>query len=553
MALIKINNLSFHYPQQRIASLDTINLQIEQGEFVVLCGTSGCGKSTLLKQLKRELTPHGEISGDILFNDIPLADLSPRQAASAIGYVLQNPENQIVTDQVWHELAFGLENLGVDSMTIRRRVAEMASFFGIQNWFRKNTMDLSGGQKQLLNLASIMVMQPELLILDEPTSQLDPIAASEFIAILHKLNKELGLTIVLVEHRLEEVYPLADRVIIMDQGRIIANDTPSKAAAALKQLSVHHPMLLGLPTSIRLHHTLGHNDEVPLTIRQGAQWLSQHYEAVDVLPIEVEKQPQEPFVINAEDVWFRYDKNGEDIVRGLQLQVAEGEFLSILGGNGTGKSTSLNLLSGLLKAHRGRIKLFGKALKTYRATELYNGLIALLPQDPTTLLVEKTVALEFQQMTNQTEDIKQVVELLQIEHLLTAHPYDLSGGEQQKVALGKVLLKKPKILLLDEPTKGLDGYSKKILAAILYDLQQHGTTIIMVTHDIEFSAAYCSRCAMFFDGQIVSEAEPVTFYSGNHFYTTAAHRMSRHLFTHTVTMEQIAALCNTQHHVGVHR
>lgn len=552
MAFIKIKDLTFHYPLQTTASLDKVNLEIEEGEFVVLCGTSGCGKSTLLKQLKRELTPHGERSGEVLYNGVAMGDLTDLEAASSIGYVLQNPENQLVTDKVWHELAFGLENLGVDSMTIRRRVAEMASFFGIQNWFRKDTMALSGGQKQLLNLASIMVMQPKLLLLDEPTSQLDPIAASEFIATLHKLNKELGLTIVLVEHRLEEVYPIADRVVIMDQGQIIAHNTPALAAKTLKQLQDAHPMLLGLPTPIRLHHALKSDDSfMPLTIRDGARFLSAHYEAASDEYVATQVTPAQPIVIEAKDIWFRYDKKSEDILRGLSLKVHKGELLSILGGNGTGKSTFLSVVAGLLKPQRGKVKLNGKLLTKYATNDLYNGLLAVLPQDPTTLLVEKTVALEFQQMSTDSLFIQQTVEMLQIQHLLTAHPYDLSGGEQQKVALGKVLLKKPQLLLLDEPTKGLDGYSKKVLASILANLQSQGTTIVMVTHDVEFSAAYSTNCAMFFDGQIVSEAAPVPFFSGNHFYTTAAHRMSRHLFKNTVTLEQIVAHCNQQRKVSI--
>lgn len=550
MAFIEINNLSFIYPTSKTPILHQIDLKINRGEFVVLCGTSGCGKSTLLKHLKRELTPHGKSEGEILFEGIQLQELSQRQAASEIGYVLQNPENQIVTDKVWHELSFGLENLGMDTMTIRRRVAEMASFFGIQNWFRKNTSDLSGGQKQLLNLASIMVMQPKLLILDEPTSQLDPIAASEFIATLQKLNKELGLTIILVEHRLEEVYPIADRVVIMDNGQIIANDEPANAAKELRFVNKEHPMLLGLPTPIRVHHGTKSTDTAPLSIRDGSMWLSKNYEEGHQAIKPYEKATTEP-ILSVRDLWFRYEKHSEDIIRGLSFDLHKGGFLSILGGNGTGKSTSLNLITGILKPHRGKITLLDKALKKYSNNELFNGLIAMLPQDPTTLLVEKQVILEFEAMTKEQAQIEAVIKLLQIEHLLQQHPYDLSGGEQQKVALGKVLLKNPKLLILDEPTKGLDGESKRILASILQKLRLSGTTILMVTHDIEFSAQYAEQCAMFFDGEIVSIDSPTEFYSGNHFYTTAANRMCRHLFSNIVTTEQLIDRCNLQQGVTI--
>lgn len=546
MAFIKINQLNFSYPNTTELALNNIDLSISEGEFVVLCGTSGCGKSTLLKQLKRELTPHGKRSGSIQFEGIELSDLTQRQAARDIGYVLQNPENQIVTDKVWHELSFGLENLGMDTKTIRRRVAEMASFFGIQNWFRKSTTDLSGGQKQLLNLASIMVMQPKLLLLDEPTSQLDPIAASEFIATLQKLHRELGLTIVLIEHRLEEVYPIADRVIVLDKGSIIANDTPRKAAAELRHIDDKHPMLLGLPTPIRVHHALKKAATVPITIREGNQWLTEHYAPNNDDAVSTTTTMNQEVVLKVDDLWFRYDKKGEDIIRGLNFELHRSEFLCILGGNGTGKSTTLNLLTGILKPLHGKITLFERPLKKYSNDELFNGVIAMLPQDPTTLLVEKQVKLEFESMTKDTQLIDQVIQLLSIQHLLAQHPYDLSGGEQQKVALGKVLLKQPKILILDEPTKGLDAESKRILAGILKGLTEAGTSILMVTHDVEFSAQYAESCAMFFDGQIVSIDTPIEFYSGNHFYTTAANRMSRSLFSNVVTAAQLIECCQLQ-------
>lgn len=551
MAIIEIEQLDFTYPEGSKPILRDIHLQIEKGEFVVLCGTSGCGKSTLLKHLKRELTPHGQRSGSIRFNGIELSELSQRDAASEIGYVLQNPENQIVTDKVWHELSFGLENLGLDTMTIRRRVAEMASFFGIQNWFRKNTTDLSGGQKQLLNLASIMVMQPKVLILDEPTSQLDPIAASEFIATLTKLNKELGLTIILVEHRLEEVYPLADRVVIMDDGVIISNGSPVEAAVNLRQVDPEHPMLLGLPTPIRVHHYFKKDEQVPLTIRDGSQWLSKYFSenSKDILPPSVNTANS---ILTVKDLWFRYNKTDEDVVRGLQFDLEKGDFLTILGGNGTGKSTTLQLISGLMTPHRGKVTLFGKPLKKYKNDELYNGVIAMLPQDPTTLLVEKKVALEFSTLTSNQALIDSIVDLLQIHHLLDQHPYDLSGGEQQKVALGKVLLKQPKLLILDEPTKGLDAQSKQILANILKQLRENDTTILMVTHDVEFSAEHASKCAMFFDGQIVSIDSPREFYCGNHFYTTAANRMCRHLFKDVITTNQLIERCSLQQMEVIH-
>ena len=555
MAFIDIKQLTFNYPLAPKPVLKEINVAIEAGEFVVICGTSGCGKSTLLKHLKREITPHGVSSGAIYYNGTILNELPERVAASEIGYVMQNPENQIVTDKVWHELAFGLENLGYDTMTIRRKVAEMANFFGIQNWFRKSTMELSGGQKQLLNLAAIMAMQPKLLILDEPTSQLDPIAASEFISTLHKLNKELGLTIILVEHRLEEVYSIADRIVVMNQGEIICNGTPKQVAIDLQHVSQNHPMLLGLPTPIRVHLALKSQKEAPLTIRDGRRWLSENFES-----------DQEPFtrtedngkirkpVLDIHDTWFRYDKNEKDILRGFSMEVYPGEIVSILGGNGTGKTTSLGVMSGLYKPYRGKVLLNGKPLKKLSNSKLYGQCLAVLPQDPQTILITKTVKLELESVIETLnipkqqalDEINSIVHTLDLVNLLEQHPYDLSGGEQQKVALAKILLLHPRILFLDEPTKGMDAASKEVFAEILKRLKAQNVAIVMVTHDIEFSASNSDRCALFFDGNIVSSDDTRTFYSGNHFYTTAAHRMSRHLFSNAITSKDVIELCKKQ-------
>ncbi|WP_042476306.1 ABC transporter ATP-binding protein [Bacillus ndiopicus] len=543
MAFVKINNVSFTYPNEANPILKNINLTIQQGEFIVLIGQSGCGKSTLLRHFKRELHPHGEMTGDIFYKDCDLEQLDSEVAATDIGYVFQNPENQIVTDKVWHELAFGLESLGVDSQTIRRRVAEMANFFGIQKWFHHKTTELSGGQKQLLNLASIMVMQPKLLLLDEPTSQLDPIAALEFIQTLHRLNKELGITIILIEHRLEEILPLADRVLIMDEGSILFDGPPKEI---LKELPANHAMITALPAATKIFHQLSGVGPVPLTIREGQRFLSTQQVIPSHLPPS-KSQNEKNIVLEAKDIAFRYEKNGLDVVHHFNLQVKEQEFLTIIGGNGTGKSTVLSILSGLQKPYRGKVFLFNKILKSYSNKQLYQQYLTLLPQNPKTLFVQKTVHQELEDMARlhkvSEKKIQETIHLFHLTHLLNRHPYDLSGGEQQKLALAKLLLMEPRILLLDEPTKGLDAHAKEELAQILKDLQAKGMTIIMVTHDIEFSAQYSNRCALFFDGNIVSEEEPRAFYSGNNFYTTAAHRISRELLSNAITCEDVVTLC----------
>ncbi|MER2107947.1 MAG: ATP-binding cassette domain-containing protein [Solibacillus sp.] len=536
MAQLKIEHVSFCYPNETQPILQDVQLEVEQGEFIVIIGQSGCGKSTLLRQMKRELRPHGELSGVVKYEDTVLDDLSDEVAATHIGYVLQQPENQIVTDKVWHELAFGLENLGLDTQTIRRRVAEMSNFFGIHKWFHHKTTELSGGQKQLLNLASVMLMQPKILLLDEPTSQLDPIAAAEFLQTLKRLNTELGLTVILVEHRLEDVLPLADRVVVMDCGRILYDGAPQYVGEGLPE---NHPMLLALPTATKIFRALGGKGAAPLTIREGQRWL--RAQCIEGMQHVDAGEHKGSVVIEAKDVAFRYEKSAPDIVAHFNVQVRQGEFFSIIGGNGSGKSTALSLLAGLQKPSRGHIFIQGVKQKKTSGKEWL--LIMMLPQDPKTLFVEKTVQRELDQLASHpmyAHDLQEeIIQLLHLEHLLHRHPYDCSGGEQQRIALAKLLILQPKILLLDEPTKGLDAHAKEELGVMLKALQAKGVTLVVVTHDIEFSAKYSDRCSLFFDRNLVSIDTPRAFYSGNSFYTTAAHRISRGIVEGAITYEDV--------------
>ena len=552
MASLIFEALSFAYPQAQRRALNEVSLTIGNGEFAVLCGRSGCGKSTLLRHCKTVLTPHGRRKGRVLFGGVPLDKVSFRDQSEKIGFVLQNPDNQIVTDKVWHELAFGLESLGMDQKTIRLRVAEMASFFGIQKWFMKNVSELSGGQKQLLNLASIMAMQPELLILDEPTSQLDPIAASEFLETVKKINRELGTTVLLTEHRLEEAFPMADRVIVMEEGAVIADGEPSTVGDMLKEAS--HDLFCAMPAAMQIYAQVDGPAPCPLTVRDGRRFLSslwpENPPAFRRIAVP-EAEGNGSAAVEIKEAWFRYEKDGADVVKGLNLAIPEGCFYAIVGGNGTGKTTTIHLMSGILRPYRGKIRLFGKEIQKYRDNELFTNLLGVLPQNPQALFVKKTVRLDLLEMLSREkgskeEKEKRILEAarqVDMEGLLERHPYDLCGGEQQRAALAKVLLLKPRILLMDEPTKGLDNAFKDKLAGILNRLKAGGTTIVMVSHDIEFCARYAGRCAMFFDGSVVTEDTPNRFFSGNSFYTTSANRMSRHLFENAVTVEDVITLC----------
>ena len=544
MAHFQIKDLNFAYPTAKgKKSLDGVNLSIEKGEYIVLCGKSGSGKTTLLRQLKSVLTPHGKKTGEILFNGTPIEKVSQRDQSAKIGYVMQNPDDQIVTDKVWHELAFGLESLGCDQKTMRARVAEMACYFGIQDWFHREVANLSGGQKQLLNLASIMAMQPEVLILDEPTSQLDPIAASDFLNTVRKINLELGTTVIITEHRLEDIFPYADRAIVMDGGKVIADDTPRNIGKLLYQQK--NDMFTAMPTPVRVFYGADGEGDCPLTVRDGRNWLSREYTSPQYngMPIPQLDDEVENAALTLKELWFRYEKDSPDVLRGVSAEVPVGCLYAIVGGNGAGKSTTLKAVCGICRPYRGKVKVFGKPVEKYKSSELFGGCLAMLPQDPKSLFVMKTVREDLAEMTKDTAKIAQVAAICEIEALLDSHPYDLSGGEQQRSALAKVLLTEPKLLLLDEPTKGIDSFFKEKLADILCKLKEDGITIVMVSHDVEFCAKYADQVSMFFDGQILTTDTPRRFFGANSFYTTAANRMSRHVFRNAVTAEDVIDLC----------
>ncbi|WP_347028018.1 ABC transporter ATP-binding protein [Intestinibacter bartlettii] len=560
MEILRVDGLKFSYPNQLKKSLNNINFSIDEGDFVLICGESGCGKSTLLRHLKPELSPHGQVSGDIYYYSQKINDYSSKQIASEIGYVLQNPDSQIVTDKVWHELAFGLENMGLDTQSIRLRVAEMASFFGIQGWFRKNVNDLSGGQKQLLNLASIMAMQPKILILDEPTSQLDPIAAKDFIDTLVRINKELSTTIIMTEHNLEDIYSVCDKVIVMEDGKVICNDTNYKVVDILSG-DKNHKMFKSLPTPSKIYNQLngyleGANKS-PLTVKDCRQWLNDSMDEVTITKLDdteteinISKKDRE-IAIELKDVYFQYNKISEPTIRDLSFKVYKGEIYSILGGNGTGKSTTLSLVARQRKPQRGKIFINNIEMKKYNNKSLYENNLALLPQNPQSLFVFETVREDLEEvliLKNKDreyidKEVKRVSKLLDIEHLLEHHPYDLSGGELQRAGMAKVMLLNPKIILLDEPTKGLDAYCKEEIGKMLMKLRDMGVAIVVVSHDIEFSARYSDRCAMFFDGSIVSEGTPKEFFLGNNFYTTVSNRIARNIFEDTLIYEDVVSLC----------
>lgn len=544
MEILSIKDLTFSYPNKENFALQNVNLSINSGDFVVVCGQSGSGKTTLLRMLKKEIAPYGEKQGAVYYNGEDVEKLDDKISAQKIGFVFQKPDQQIVTDKVWHELAFGLESLGYDSDYIRLRVGEMANYFGITSLFRKKTTELSGGQKQLMNLASVMAMSPDVIILDEPTSQLDPITANDFITTLKKINDELGLTVIIIEHRLQEVFPIADKVAVMEDGKVICYDTPRNVCEKLS----NHPMSQGFPSAVRIWQKSGSKGECPLTVKEGRNFINLNF-SERKLPLR-NTIPNTEDIITLKDVFFRYEKGGNDILSGTNLSIKKGEHFCILGGNGSGKTTTLKILAGLLKPYRGKVIIDNNKM-TKKTTADFNRLgVAMLPQNPESVFLKSRVIDDYTELckikgiekSDYEDKINSVAEKLGIKDLLENHPYDLSGGEIQKCALGKVLISEPKILLLDEPTKGVDAYSKLSLSKILQEIKSDGVTIITVTHDVEFASIVADRCGLFFDGEVLSSLVPQEFFSKNNFYTTASSRISRDKFANAVTVDDVVSL-----------
>ncbi len=650
MALLKLEHMTFTYPGTDQPALKDVSLAVDPSDFVVVCGPSGCGKTTLVRSLKREIAPHGALDGRLSYQGHDMLSESHDLCASAIGFVMQDPDAQIVTDTVWHELAFGLENMGLPTSVIRRRVAETAHFFGINTWFERSVFSLSGGQKQVLNLAGVMAMQPDILILDEPVAQLDPIAAKEFISVLKRIHLELGTTVVMTEHMLEDVFPLADTVVYMEQGRISFIGSP-EAFVRSAVTSRSHPYEKAFPAAVKIARDLGEVSHIPITVNQGRVWLQNYQknklsdqkrsagrqeqvlsshqkmraDAPDKASDGLEKQyaqtnkekhlsadrqadtssvtmrqkqstsdvqlPSKPKppglkLLKADSIWFRYQPDLPFVLQNFSCDIIAGEILAIVGGNGSGKSTALHIMSGLARPQRGkmvrsnlrldssnpppdqpgrtqpegtagsgkkriwrRLLRKGKQADSRPSESVFS---AMLPQNPKALFIEDTVyddlsdSLSHMPPDAASEQIQAIASDLRIQHLLHKHPYDLSGGEQQKAALAKLLLLQPQVMLLDEPTKGLDIYAKHDLAAILKRQSQQGKAIVIVTHDIEFAAAYTDRCAMIFNGEITCIDQAKAFFAGNTFYTTAANRMSRGILENAVTCEDVVSQCISQ-------
>ena len=532
MIQLEMKNYSYWYPEQEHATLKNISFSVNEGEMVLLCGASGSGKSTLLRQLKKGQVTAGNIQGEVCFYQKPLCELPAETMAASIGFVGQNPDSQIVTDKVWHELAFGLESLHIDNTQMHRRVAEMAEYFGISTWFEKATDTLSGGQKQLLNLASVMVMRPKILLLDEPTSQLDPIAAERFVNTLQKINQDFGVSVLLSEQRLEQVMPIVDKVLLMQEGEISEVDCVRQCGK--KMLLDQSPVFEALPAVTQIFVHCEKDGEEPLTVAEGVNWLRDNgYEKEICAKLSKEEfkkntshdqKKEQVYALEVKDIQYAYEKKGKNILKDFSVKFPCGRISAILGGNGSGKTTALKVLAGVYTPRKGKRKEIGR--------------VVYLPQDPQLLFTEPTVVEELEEVfvgqskqfgeLEEAEIVKRVENILhfmELEKVQKQHPFDLSGGQQQRLALAKLLLLEPDILLLDEPTKGLDAAFKKKLGNSLKELTNQGKTIIVVSHDVDFCAEYAQYCGLLFQGNLTTLETVKQFFGNNYFYTPSVQRM----------------------------
>ncbi len=520
MEILTVKNLTFSYPLSNSPTLDGINLSVNKGDFILLCGAVGGGKSTLLRSLIPEIRPLGTVSGDIIISD-----------GLHFGYICQNPEEQIVTDKVYHEIAFALENLGCDRTFIKRRTAEVSSYFGLDSVLFEDCSNLSGGQKQIVNLASAMAQSPDVLILDEPTSRLDPVAREKFFSVLTKLKNELDCTVIITEHNISELLPIADRVYVMDSGKTVFDGTKDESLGILAK---YEPLQSALPAPLRLYGAFDIPSPAPLTVKEGRRFLNEHFTPSDE-KIKVKDFKYTAKALEAENVCFRYSKDGKDVLFDFSLDVYEGEILFLLGSNASGKSTALSVMAGLFKPYSGKIKVYGKKIKEYGAS-LYKTL-TYLPQEPRCLFTHETVKKELDESGFVKDNFP-----YDFTAILERHPYDISGGQAQLLALAKAVSGNQRIVLLDEPTSSLDPYMTEQVKNVIKSLNSNGITFVIVSHDLEFAAECADRCTLLFAGSSCEPQDPNSFFSGSAFYSTKINMITRTHYKNAVTFEDAVKL-----------
>ncbi|MCR5374146.1 MAG: ATP-binding cassette domain-containing protein [Lachnospiraceae bacterium] len=546
MTGIRIENLTFTYKEASAPTLKDINLSIDKGAIALIIGESGSGKTTLIRQLKTTLTPYGERTGKVYINDIDEEALESKERVATIGYVGQNPEISMVTDRVYSELAFVMENLGEDNGKIRRTIAEVAHYFGLEELFLKKTNELSGGEKQLVSLASAMTTNPRVLLLDEPTAMLDPLSAVKLINVLKRINEEFGTTIVITEQRLEEIYEIADMVIVMKDGKVEKAGTPGDASKYLSACCDDNGLRNGLPAQIRLYKEASKLREgCPLTLKEGRIWFNKEFGRCTGKPCDCAETgtdiTSKEEILKIDELAAGY-KDKPYVLRNVDLMINKGEFICLLGGNGAGKSTILKALLREAEVTEGRFYYKGRKVKSL---PLGKNEAVYLPQNPMAMFTEVTVKEEIESLYDNKltpEDAisaEDALKKFRLEEFKDLHPYDLSGGQMQRLALAKALILNPDLLLIDEPTKGMDPGFKIEFASILNELKNSGKSILMVSHDVEFAARYADKCALLFDGEIADFAGRRQFFAGNLFYKTAVNSMVRDVLPNCNTVAEV--------------
>lgn len=516
MSLLEINNFSFRYRGANSNALNSVSFSVENGEMVLLFGASGCGKTTLFSNIKKEIAPKGERKGEILFNNIIIDKVNP----SLIGFVSQNPDNQYVADTVYRELAFGLENTIKDAALIRRRIAETACYFGVTDILDKKISELSGGQKQLCNLAAVLCLDPSVIILDEPLSQLDPIASEKFLNELIRVNKELGIAVIISEHFTENILSVCTKAIHMESGEIKFCGAPQKFAEYIVNKKLEY--IPALPAACGLSCLAGQKNSFPLSVNEGrnSPFIADFYRNYKKNE-DCRADEESNVLLVADDIRYAYKKNEPPVLKGADIEIRKGEIHVIVGGNAAGKSTFLKVLSGCCKPNKGRLK-YDKNIRT-----------ALLPQDVKLLFRCETLVDDLSELKNfygySDKDIADIIDKFNLRGLEKRHPYDLSCGEMQRAAIAKLLLIAPDILMLDEPVKGLDVIAKNTLADILKNIKLSGKACLVVTHDLDFAASVADRITMLSCGSTVCSENTEVFLKNNRFFTTAKNRILKNL------------------------
>lgn len=534
MAFLETKNLSFKYSDNSF-TLGEVSFSLEKGDFCLVVGKTGCGKTTLLKLFKKEITPSGDLKGIVRMDGLDLKEYD----SNKIVYMFQNPSRQIVSDKVYHEIVFGLESRGFKKEIIEAKLAEIVNYLDINDLLNKHTMELSGGEAQLVSLASLLVLDPEVILLDEASSQLDPLTRKKFLEILKRINQDFGITIILVEHNLEEVLKFTDKIVVLDQGEMLyfgLRDDVINFLSSSKEYFAFLPKTLQISKQLDLGSLLH--------LKDVKQALKNKYKNEINFTYEPKVFGKE--IIKAGELYYRYSKKEKDVLEKLSLTVYDNEILGLVGGNGVGKTTLLKNLAGIRTFYSGRIEIENKNIRKYKGNSLYKKLVAYLPQDPLTLFIKRTIGEDLEYYVKSLDLDKDLLNKLitkfDLKPLLEMSSYDLSGGELQKCAFTKILLSKPKILFLDEPTKGMDFSLREELKEILVELKAEGATIIIATHDLEFVASVADRVGIMFNGKVLSLTDSHSFFSNNNFYTTIASLAARDLYDKVITVPELVEI-----------